>query len=84
MNTINSGPPYFCYCHNKPDWLLDPCFTNCFVCGKPFDSPPLLDKYGKLKGRALVLDVIVDEDNITKEETEERICNKCWVSDLSL
>jgi hypothetical protein len=62
---------------SRTDWLLDSCYYNCFVCGKPFDSPPLLDRYGRLEGRAMVLDVIVDEDGC-KEGTEERICNKCW------
>lgn len=66
---------------SRTDWLLDTCYTNCFVCGKPFELPPLLDKTGRLEGRALVFDVVI-EDNI-KEETEERICSKCWVSDLS-
>ncbi len=67
---------------SRTDWLMDPCFYYCFVCGKPFDSPPQLDSDGRLRGKALVFDVVIDEDNF-KEETEERICSKCWVSDLS-
>ena len=34
-----------------------------------------------LRGRALVLDVIDEYGD--KVETDERICNNCWVSDLS-
>jgi DNA primase catalytic subunit len=66
----------------KIDWLLDSCFYNCFVCGEPFSEPPRLDGGGVLHGRALIFEIIVDEYR-NKEETEERICNKCWVSDLS-
>ena len=67
---------------SRTDWLLDSCYYNCFVCGTPFKEPPLLDKNGVLRGRALWFSVIVDEYG-TKQDTEERICNKCWVSDLS-
>jgi hypothetical protein len=42
----------------------------------------MLDGNGILMGKALVFDVIVNEYGM-KEETEERICNKCWFSDLS-
>ncbi len=66
---------------SSTDWLLDSCFYNCFVCGTPFTSPPRLDR-GILVGRAMFFNVIVDKYGHT-EETEERICNKCWVSDLS-
>jgi len=66
---------------SRTDWLLDPCYYNCFVCGKPFEQPPLLDEKGMLRGRALWFNII-DEDGV-KVETDERICDKCWVSDLS-
>ena len=42
--------------------------------------PGLTD--GKLEGRAFCLNFITDEDG-SEEDTEERICNTCWVSDLS-
>ena len=67
--------------NSREDWLLDSCFYNCFVCGKPFALPPKLDK-GRLEGRALCLSIITDKDG-SKEDTEERICRTCWVSDLS-
>ncbi len=66
---------------SRTDWLLDSCFYNCFVCGSHFTSPPRLDR-GKLEDRALFFSVIVDKYG-NKEETDERICNKCWTSDLS-
>jgi hypothetical protein len=47
-----------------------------------FPKLPRLDKGGVLSGRALFFNIIVDQHG-NKEETEERICNKCWVSDLS-
>ncbi len=67
---------------SRVDWLLESCYTHCFVCGEIFNEPPRLDRYGKLDGRALVLDIVVDETGF-KEETDERICNKCWKTDLS-
>jgi len=67
---------------SRSDWLLDSCYYHCFVCGTLFASPPKLDRTGKLDGRALFFSVIVDKYG-HKEETEERICNKCWVSNLS-
>ena len=67
---------------SSTDWLIDSCYYNCFVCGTPFSEPPRLDKGGVLNGRALFFNIIVDQHG-NKEETEERICNKCWVSDLS-
>ncbi len=66
---------------SRSDWLLDSCFYNCFVCGTPFTSPPKLDR-GILVGSALWFSVIVDKYGHT-EETEERVCHKCWISDLS-
>lgn len=68
--------------HSRTDCLLDQCYYKCFVCGTPFDSPPRLDRDGRLAGRGMVLEVIIGEYGI-KEDTEERICDKCWVSDLS-
>ena len=65
-----------------PFITMTPCYYNCFICGKPFASPPILDRSGKLYGRAFCLNLIIDEDG-SKEDTEERICNTCWVSDLS-
>lgn len=67
---------------SRTDWLLDSCYYNCFVCGRPFATPPRLDRNGMLYGKALFFSVIVDEYG-TREETDERICRKCWVSDLS-
>jgi hypothetical protein len=67
--------------HSRTDCLLDPCFYKCFVCSQPFDEPPKLDSNGRLTGRALVFEVV--NEDCFKEETEERICNKCWNSDLS-
>jgi hypothetical protein len=67
---------------SRIDWVLDSCYTNCFVCRKPFEEPPRVDKHGRLAGRCMWFSVIVDEYG-TKEDTEERICDKCWVSDLS-
>ena len=66
---------------SRIDWLLDSCYTNCFVCRKPFKEPPLLDKNGMLSGRALWFNIIDEYGD--KVETFERICNSCWVSDLS-
>ena len=66
---------------SRTDWLLDSCYYNCFVCGTPFSEPPRLDKRGVLDGKALFF-YILDEYG-DKVETEERICSKCWVSDLS-
>ena len=40
-----------------------------------------MDKNGVLRGRALCF-YVIDEDG-SKVENEERICNQCWVSDLS-
>jgi hypothetical protein len=61
--------------------MLDSCFYNCFVCGSPFTLSPKLDK-GKLEDMALFFSVIIDARG-NQEETEERIWNKCWVSDLT-
>ena len=64
---------------SRTDWLLDSCWYNCFVCGKPFASPPMLDRGGsgsKLYGRALCLTLIIDKYG-SKEDTEERICDTC-------
>ena len=47
----------------------------------PFASPPQLDKSGKLDGKAQFF-YVMDEYG-DKVETEERICRKCWLSDLS-
>ena len=66
---------------SRTDWMLDSCYTHCFVCGEPFEEPPRLSRNGYLEGRALVLK-LVDEDGC-EEESDERICNDCWVSDLS-
>ena len=65
---------------SRTDWLLDSCYTNCFVCGKPFEEPPLLEKNGMLRGRALYFSVIDEYGD--KVETDERICDKCWVNEL--
>lgn len=67
---------------SKIDFRLESCYANYFVCGEPFSEPPKLDRTGRLDGRAMVLSVVVDEDGY-KEDTEERICDKCWKSDLS-
>ncbi len=65
---------------SRTDWLLDSCFYNCFVCGSPFTSPPKLDK-GKLEGNCLFFNIRDEWGD--KVETEERVCHKCWISDLS-
>ena len=73
MNEIKIG--------SRTDWLLDSCYYNCFVCGKPFSEPPRLHRNGTLEGRVFCLSLITEEGG--REDTEERICNSCWVSDLS-
>ena len=64
---------------SRTDWLLDSLYTSCFVCGEPISEPPKLDR-GRLS-KCLWFSIIVDEYG-NKQDTEERICNKCWVSDL--
>ena len=66
---------------SRTDWLLDSCYTTVLSV-ETIQRTSLLDKNGVLRGRALWFNVIVDEYG-TKQDTEERICNKCWVSDLS-
>ena len=65
---------------SRTDWLLDSCYTHCFVCGEPFNEPPEVDRRGYLEGRALIFDVITEYGS--KEETAERICRNCWVTPL--
>ena len=65
---------------SRTDWLLEPCYSHCFVCGISL-PPPLLHEDGTLQGVALCFDVI--EEYGDKADNEERICNICWVSDLS-
>jgi hypothetical protein len=67
--------------NSRTDWLLDSCYYNCFICGAPFSEPPQLDKNGVLRGKALWFNILDEYGD--KVETEERICRKCWVSDLS-
>jgi hypothetical protein len=54
---------------SRTDWLLDSCYSHCFLCGISL-SPPLLHKDGTLQGVALCFDVVVDEygDKADNEE----------------
>ncbi len=61
-------------------FLLDSCYTHCFVCGTPFPKPPLVDRNGYLEGRALILKLLDEYGD--KVESFERICRDCWFSDL--
>ena len=65
---------------SRTDWLLDSCYSHCFVCGISLPTP-LLDKTGRLEGRALCFDIIDEYGD--KQDNEERVCDKCWKSDLS-
>ena len=66
---------------SRTDWLLDSCYSHCFVCGISL-PPPLLHKDGTLQGVALCFEIVVDEYG-DKADNEERVCDKCWKSDLS-
>jgi DNA primase catalytic subunit len=66
---------------SRIDFLLESCYSQCFVCGEPFEEPPELNRSGYLEGRALIFDVVIDSYG-SKEETAERICRKCWPTSL--
>lgn len=59
------------------DSLLDLCFQRCFICDAPFSKPPKV-WHGHLDGPAMVFNIL-DEDGC-RDENEERLCNRCWVS----
>ena len=65
---------------SRTDWLLDSCYSHCFVCRISLPTP-LLDKTGRLERRALCFDIIDEYGD--KQDNEERVCDKCWKSDLS-
>ena len=65
---------------SRTDWLLESCYSTCFVCGISL-PPPLVHKDGTLQGVALCFDVIDEYGD--KQDNEERVCGKCWKSDLS-
>ncbi len=64
---------------SRTDWLLEQCWYRCFVCGTEFAKPPEVTR-GQLD-RCIIFNIIDEWGD--KVETEERCCQRCWVSDLS-